>query len=172
MQPLIVRPACLCTSRPEHPFLKRASSFFLFLYFCSLGLKDSPALSVYVMETDEPQGRVEGPSSAWQKYSRALQILLQSLEEPQDVDKVHRGFLSSSAYCKKESAGDQIKKKKITLPIHRQHAIDRLITHQHIFTSLFTLFSSFLLIPLPLTQQQNGKERKKLSDCISLQMTC
>lgn len=56
-------------------------------------------------------------SAAWQKCSRALQILLQSLEEPWEVDKVQRGFLSGSVFCKKKVLVTKLEK-IMTLLVH------------------------------------------------------
>lgn len=95
-------------------------------------------------------------SAAWQKCSRALQILLQSLEEPREVDKVQRGFLSGSVFCKEKVLVTKLEKIMI-LPVCWQHAIDRLITCWHIFPSLFFFLFAYSSSFNTIGKKRDGK---------------
>lgn len=163
---LIMRPACLCASGPVHPFLKRASGFFFFLTFlfrrppsACLKLKDSSALSVYVMETDESQGK-----AGWPLHFGSLAEVQQSPSDPPPEPggalggwQGSEGFPFRFCFLQRESAGDQIRKNYDTLHLLAtcSRQINNLLAHFSFFIFfLFAYPSNFNTI---LEKKRDGK---------------
>lgn len=170
--------ACLSVClQTRAPVSEEGLKFLLFLTFLflrppaiCLRLKDSSALSVCVTETDESQGRVE-----WPLHSGSLAEVQQSPSDPHPESggalgcwQGSQGFSFRFCFLQKESAGDQIRKNYDTphLLAKCNRQINNLLAHFSFFIFfLFAHSSNFNTIV-------EWKRGEKLSDCISLQMTC
>lgn len=162
---LITQAVCSRVSGPEQQALMRASDFFFFFFdisFLQVSLLiwnwkvPLPHLHTWWKQMS-PKGVQSNlcTSAAWQKCSRALQILLQSLEEPWEVDKVQRGFLSCS-YSKEKVLVTKLEK-NMALPSCWQHAIDRLIIYWQFFPFFFLSFAYSSNFNTIVQKRRDGK---------------
>lgn len=108
-----------------------------------LRLKDPSALSVYVMITDEPQGRAE-----WPLHLSSLAEMQQSPSDPYLESagilgcwQGSQGFPFQFCFLQKESAGDQIKKK----PTKKATPYSQATCNRQVNNSLASFFFVFFL---------------------------